>query len=130
MMSKLILDSSAWIEYFMGSDKGKKVRAHLAKANAFTIITGVTVAEICKKFLQTSQPSETLITALRMMTKLVTIDYKAGEDTARIVIKQRQTRPKFSTADAHIVAIARQHNVRIITCDTDFLDIPEATVIK
>ncbi len=130
MMNKLVVDSSAWLEYFFGTEKGKKVRTHLAKMKTFIPITGITVAEVCKRYLRQNQSPEFALNALRSLTILDPFDYELGEATAQIVIQQRKSHTKFSTADAHIVALARKHKAKILTCDYDFIGIPEAIIIK
>lgn len=128
--NNIILDSSAWLEYFFGTDKGEKIRIHLAKADDFSPISGVTVAEVCKRYIRDGMSTEMALTALKAMTTLVQVDYALGLETAQIAVQQRKRNLKFSTADAHMVALARKHHAKIITCDTDFLGIPEAIVIK
>lgn len=128
--NNIVLDASAWLEYFFGTEKGMKVRAHLAKAGSFVPITGVTVAEVCKRYIREGKSTEPALTALKAITTLVSFDYALGLETANIAVQQRKQHPKFSTADAHVVALARKHRAKIITCDTDFLGIPEAIIIK
>lgn len=129
-MNKILLDTSAWIDYFNGTERGRHVRAHLAKANTFPITTGMIAAEICSKFVREQKPVETALTALRSTAVLVPIDFEVAHQTAHIYQQQRKKKPKFGIVDAHIVAAAKINNAKIITCDTDFLGIPEAIVIK
>ena len=129
-MTNIILDSSAWLEYFFGTEKGDKIRRHIAQADDFSPITGVTVAEVCKRYLREGRSADMALTALKAMTTLVPLDYELGLETARIVVQHRKRSPKFSTADAHMVALARRRHAKIITCDTDFIGVPEAIIIK
>ena len=47
-MTKLVLDSSAWIEYFTGTPKGAKVRDLLKNNEIYT--SSISLAEISSKF--------------------------------------------------------------------------------
>ncbi|MBI2576162.1 PIN domain-containing protein [Candidatus Woesearchaeota archaeon] len=49
MKGKYVVDSSAWIEYLRGTEKGPQVRVLFEKGHEF-FTTGVCVAEIIAKF--------------------------------------------------------------------------------
>lgn len=129
-MNKILLDTSAWVEYFNGSDKGRKVRETLVSAGSFALTTGMVAAELASKFLRDGKPADEIITALRAISVLVAFDYDVANKTAGIYVRQRKSKPKFGIVDAHIVAAAMLNGAKIITCDTDFSGIPEAVVVK
>jgi predicted nucleic acid-binding protein len=129
-MNKILLDTSAWVEYFNGSDKGRKVREMLVSAGSFALTTGMVAAELASKFLREGKPADEIMIALRAISVLVAFDYDAAYKTAGIYVRQRKSKPKFGIVDAHIVAAAILNDAKIITCDTDFSGIQEAVVIK
>ncbi|MDK2383479.1 MAG: PIN domain-containing protein, partial [Candidatus Korarchaeota archaeon] len=47
----LVVDSYAWIEYFLGSDKGKKVLEELRRAEE-VITPSVVLAELAHKYFR------------------------------------------------------------------------------
>jgi len=127
-MNRYIIDSSAWIEYFTGSAKGAKVRALLSKAQLFT--TGVIAAEISIHFIRKGLSAGDAITAMKSQARIFEFDYTLGERTAETYVKRRKTHPKFGLADAHVLAAARLHKAKVITCDHDFSGLPETILIK
>jgi len=127
-MSKLLVDTSAWIEYLDGSDKGKRVRDHLARA--VPLVTGMIAAELFSNFIRKEKPLEIAVNALRNGSTLVPIDLETAHQAAHIYNHQRKKKPKFGIIDAHIVAAAKINGAKILTCNTDFLGLPEAIVIK
>ncbi len=129
-MNKILLDTSAWVEYFNGTERGMRVREHLAKANTFPIITGMIAAEVCSKFAREQKPVDAALMALRSTAMLVPFDFEVAHRTAHIYLQQRKKKPKFGIVDAHIVATAKINNAKIITCDFDFAGLSEVIIIK
>lgn len=129
-MSNIVIDSSAWIEYFAGTKKGLLVRSWVQKPGMTIFTTGLIVSEVCTKFLKDSQPIDTLEEMFTNLTVLQQFDYALGIETAKIYVKERKSRPKFGLADAHVLAAARRSRAKVITCDHDFSGVSEAVVIE
>jgi PIN domain nuclease of toxin-antitoxin system len=129
-MSKIVVDSSAWIEYFEGTPKGEKVREFLAKSDTFPLITGVIATEVISKFLRSGHSAQEITNALGAVAMFVPYGISLAQKTAEVYAKQRKTKPKFGMADANVLAAAMLNNAKIITCDTDFAGLSEAIVIK
>jgi predicted nucleic acid-binding protein len=129
-MSKLIVDSSAWIEYFAGSERGGHVREHLTRKETAVFITGFIAAEVAMKFLKEGRTSEEAIDPLRTLAALAPFDLRTAQETAELYIQQRKLKPKFGLADAHVLATAQALGADVLTCDHDFTGLPNATVIK
>lgn len=128
MSDTFVLDSSAWIEYVRGTLKGKKIRDYIEQSNL--LITGVVVAEVSINFMRSSGSSTEAVTVLSSKAKLVPFDFEIGKNSAEIYLGVRKTNEKFSLADAHIVAVAKAHGAKILSCDNDFTGIPGAIVIR
>jgi predicted nucleic acid-binding protein len=128
-MIKLVIDSSAWIEYFRGSSKGQTVRAYLKSQHTKVFITGLIASEILTKFLKEGQPTNDVITALENLTSLIQFDFPLAKLTAELFVKHRKTCEKFGIADAHVLAAAKLTGCRVLTCDNDFRGIPEAKIV-
>lgn len=122
------MDTSAWIEYLAGTQKGVLIRSQIEKNTIF--VTGMIVTELCAKFLREEKPVEIAVDALRSNAILAQLDFELAYRTAQIYHQQRKQKPKFGIVDAQIVATARAHQAKILTCDTDFLGLPDAIVIK
>ncbi|MBS3176832.1 PIN domain-containing protein [Candidatus Woesearchaeota archaeon] len=129
-MNKIIIDSSAWIEYFKGTEKGRLVREQILKQNTLLYTTGLIVAEVCTKFLKEGLPTEEAVTAMKSLTSIIPFDFRVGEEAAKIYINERKKREKFGLADAHVIATARLVKGKILTCDYDFHEISEALVLR
>ena len=129
-MNKIVLDTSAWIEYFAGSEKGQRVRERLNREGREVFITGLIVAEISVKFLKETRPVEEVVRALGSLASLVPFDFRLAQEAAEIYVHERKTRNKFGLADAHVLAAARIVGGKVITFDHDFNGLNEAVVLK
>lgn len=127
-MSKIILDSSAWIEYLSGTAKGMQVREEISQSIIYTIT--IIAAEVFVKYIKEKKDVRDAMIAIQTLATLVNVDFNLVQAAAQIYVSHRKVKGKFSLADAHIVATARLLDAKIITCDTDFLGIPEVIVIK
>lgn len=129
-MNKAIIDSSAWVEYFNGSAAGKQIARYIEHPRTAVLTSGVIVAEVCVNFLKSGKRVDDAVLAFSQLTELVPFDIQLGRQAATAYVWRRKTKPKFSLADATILAIARLQRVKIITCDRDFEGLPEALVIQ
>ncbi len=127
-MNKIFLDASAWIEYFLGTEKGKKISVLLEQHPVYT--TGVVIAELCGKFVREKQPADGAVAAVRAIAMLLPVDYQVGYAAAHLLPAQRAKQPKFGLADALATASARIVDAQIITCDFDFSGLPNVTIIQ
>ena len=75
-MTKYIIDTSAWIEYFNETSKGKRI--HDLIQNATLLTTGMIAAELSAKFTRENKPVNELIHALQSMTRLAPIDFEVA----------------------------------------------------
>ena len=129
-MNNIVVDTSAWIEYFNGTEKGSRVRERIVSAGSFALTTGLIAAELASKLVREGKPAEEAITALRSITVLVPFNFPVAQETAKIYLQQRKVKPKFGIVDAHVVAAAKLNGAKVITCDNDFAGLSEAIVIK
>jgi len=127
-MSKLVVDSSAWVEYFLGTEKGRAIREKFKNQELLT--TGLIASEVGMKFLRDVGGSEEVFTALKSLSLLIPFDFYLAEQTSEIYVKHRKSKPKFGLADAHVLAAARIIGAKVLTCDNDFVGIPDAIIIR
>ena len=133
---KLVVDSYAWIELFLGSQKGLKVRRMMIDADEVRT-PDVVLAEISRKYMREKAEKDTVKSRLETITSasLVTpveieVAMKAGEasiELAARAAKQRRRAP--SLFDAIVLATARVHNSKVLTGDEHFEGLPDTIPI-
>ncbi len=122
-MKKVLIDTSAWVEYFRGSSEVAKI-VH-DKYLYLACITGPIITELIQG-LKTENEKYVLASALESISRLSINDQDwidAGEKGA-LLRKQRITVP---LADLIIYTMAVKNNCSIYTADKHFQMIQEAT---
>ena len=129
---KIVTDSYAWIEHFIGSDKGRKVDQILK--NAEEVYTPDTVlAEIARKYVREGTEPKVVHQRLEEIgeasniifidTRLATsaaVSYIELEDFAK---QNKLNRP--SLFDAIVLATGKSIKAKILTGDSHFKNLPE-----
>lgn len=130
------MDSYAWVELFLGGQKGQRVRGIIAEADEVRT-PDVVLAELSRKYLREKAEVSTVRSRLETITSasLVTpvgvdVAVKAGEaflELADRAAKQRRRAP--SLFDAIVLATARVHDSQVLTGDEHFEGLSETIPI-
>ena len=131
---KIVIDTYAWIELLIGSEKGNKVKELME--NAEEVYTPSTVlAETARKFLREGTDEKTINTWLEIITTATQIDSATALEAAKcqIELSQKAKISKQNTPslfDAIVYATARINQCKIITGDEHFKNLPETIWIE
>ncbi len=134
---KIVIDAYAWIEIFLGSEKGRKVKEILEQADE--LYTPDTVlAEIARKYLREGADEQTTDTRLETITtasNVTQIDAKVALEAARcytqLVTNARKGKLKSpSLFDAIVLAVGRVVKAKVVTGDEHFRNLPETVWIS
>jgi predicted nucleic acid-binding protein len=119
-----LIDTSAWIEWLIGSPTGRAVAGELPERAAWVVPTIVQL-ELAKWLTrERSEDEAERVIAFTQFCVVAPLDTR----TALIAAEQASAR-KLATADAIVYATALEYRARLVTCDADFLDLPQVTVI-
>ncbi|MHA1616584.1 MAG: PIN domain-containing protein [Candidatus Njordarchaeales archaeon] len=134
----IIMNSWAWIEYFLGSEYGKVVRKYLS-SNQYIVTPNIVLLEIASKYTREGFSKEEILKRLMFIVKksdIAEFDYKIAAEAAKCMIELRTHSKKLGTkkkpgiADGLILAIARKIGGKILTGDDHFKGLPETIFIK
>ncbi|MBU1941289.1 MAG: type II toxin-antitoxin system VapC family toxin [Candidatus Thermoplasmatota archaeon] len=116
-------DSSAWIEYFAGTQKGKLVEKMLNQ-NQPILTPSICLMEIKHKYLREEHPFKDRLDFICSTSTIVDIT----KDIALIAadIKKQY---KLYTIDAVIYATAQKHKSLLLTGDHHFAELPNVNLI-
>ncbi len=133
---KLIVDSYAWIELFVGGKKGEKVRQMIVDAEEVRT-PDIVLAEISRKYHREKVDEKRVRSRLEAISSttivtLVDVDValKVGGaflDLSEKAKKERRRTP--SLFDAIVLATARAYDSKVITGDEHFEALPETIPI-
>ena len=134
---KIVIDTYAWIELLIGSERGNKVKELME--NAEEVYTPSTVlAETARKFLREGTDEKTIGTWLEIITNasvITQIDSATALEAAKcqLELSQQAKISKQNTPslfDAIVYATARINQCKIITGDEHFKNLPETIWIE
>jgi predicted nucleic acid-binding protein len=116
----IILDSSAWLEYFSGTENGRKF-AEYAENPSISIVPAICIYEVYKKILKIKGENEAdMAIGLMLLGQFYEIDETVSKFAAKLSIDLR-----LPMADSIIYAIAKITNSTLITQDSDFKDLDQ-----
>lgn len=123
MNMTVIFDSSAWIEYFAGSKKGKKVKEFLDK-NENILTLSVCLMEIKNKYMQDEHEFKDQIDFICNMSLIIDINKE-------IALKGAETKQKYKlyTVDALIYAAAKLQKAILLTGNHQFKDLKNVKML-
>jgi predicted nucleic acid-binding protein len=123
-----VLDTSAWIEFAKGSERGSRVRAATASKQLYMCAFSVT--EACAHSLRSGEDDEMALRMILDKAVLIHVDGKLAIAAARMYHAARKKKPKFSYGDALAYVAADEHGLKLLTCDNDFLGVKNAVVVR
>lgn len=131
-MVKIVVDTYAWIELLIGSEKGARVKQTLE--NAEKIYTpSIVLAEAARKFQREGIEEKTIAEWLQIITdasEITQIDCQIALEAAKshIILSENAKKLKQNTPslfDAIVHATAKTNQAKILTGDQHFKDLPE-----
>jgi predicted nucleic acid-binding protein len=129
---KIVIDAYAWIEVFLGNEKGRKIKNILERAD--DLYTPDTVlAEIARKYLREGADEGTInerLQAITAVSNVPQIDTEVAIEAAtcypQLVTNARKRKLNSpSLFDAIVLAVGRTTKAKIVTGDEHFRNLPE-----
>jgi len=123
-----VFDSYAWIEFFIGSEKGEKVK-ELIEGEEEIITPSIVLAEIANKYYREGIDEETVTKRISIIREISVIRYIDAEilkklrESRDILIKNKKKlkiRRDPSLADYIIYAVSLVEKARVVTGDEHF----------
>ncbi len=127
MSYSYILDSSIWVEYFKGSEKGKKIWTGISHKSLATSI--IAIAELADIFERRKLPFEENLMFIHENAHILPISLGVALASGKLKNSIRSKKYKFGLADAIHLATAQQENAILVTCDHDFKGIENVMLI-
>ncbi len=124
----MLLDSFAWMEYFMGTQKGEKVK-RLVDNDSQLYTSPIVIAEIYSKSLRTDGKAEERKDFIMKRCALVSLDENIAVEAAKIHAEIKVKTPDFGLADAFILASARNRKIKVVTGDPHFKDFKDTVML-
>lgn len=126
----MLLDSYAWIEFFRGSDEGKKVQRVLKDATV-VYTAPVVLAEVYSRLYRKVgiDAANQCHKVIQDQCALIVTDEDIALHAGEIHATFKKKMPDFGMADAFVLASARDRSVKVLTGDPHFKDIEDAVML-
>jgi predicted nucleic acid-binding protein len=119
-----LVDTSAWIEWLIGSPTGKSVASAIS-AREDVLVPTIVQLELAKWLTrEAGEDTADQVVAFTQMCVVAPLDTKIALSAAEICSKH-----KLATADAIVYATALEHGAGLLTCDAHFDGLPGVTFV-
>ncbi|MGS4948046.1 PIN domain-containing protein [Meridianimarinicoccus sp. RP-17] len=121
----VLVDTSAWIEWLIGSATGEIVTGHLPEQVDWLVPTMVQL-ELAKWLTrEVGEDKADQVIAFTQVCQVVPLDTEIALAAADAFREH-----KLATADAIIFATARAQDATLLTCDAHFEGLPNVTLVE
>ena len=121
----ILVDTSAWIEWLIGSPTGEKLSEHLPEQAEWLVPTMVQL-ELAKWLTrEVGEDKADQVIAFTQVCLVAPLDTEIALAAAEACREH-----KLATADAIIFATARAQGATLLTCDRHFEGLPGVTLIE
>jgi len=128
---RYIMDSYAWLEYFMGTEAGQKVK-QIIDTEAYEKLTpSICLAETYAKILKTEdeQKAELRRAFIKSRSALIPLDENLAVEAAKTDVAMKKKVQGWSLADSIVLSTARDRQGKVVTGDPHFRGLAEAHMI-
>jgi len=127
-MNSYIIDTSAWIEYLEGGERGEKINKIL-KSNEKIYIIPVILSELISKVKRSNGNVDLAYSSLIKNSKILDITPRIAKEAGLLHAEIRSILQSFSLTDAMIVCSAKALKSKVLTTDNHFKQFKEAIII-
>jgi len=128
MTYEYVIDSYAWVEYFRGTESGKRARPYVEGDSAAT--SALTLAELREKYLREGWPSfDEDLNFIVSRTAVKAVDSQTSLLAGEINYERKKAKRDWGMADSVILATARTVSAKVVTGDKHFEGLPDAILI-
>ncbi|MBI2451900.1 PIN domain-containing protein [Candidatus Pacearchaeota archaeon] len=124
---KIVFDTSAWIEYFEGSSKGKTVDKYLKESEVIT--PSIALLELSYKADKKGWDIRKHLNFIKLKSTIAGINESFVLNFGRIYNQSKKEIRDFSLADAVILTTSKIHKAKILTEDSHFSSFDNSIII-
>lgn len=128
---KYVVDSYAWLEYFMGTTAGEKVK-EIVDSPAYERLTpSICVAEVYAKSLRVEglEKAELRRAFIRSRSAVVSLTEELAVEAAKIDVGMKKNVDGWGLADSIVLATTRKRKAKVMTGDEHFKGLTETAYI-
>jgi predicted nucleic acid-binding protein len=126
------MDSYAWLEYFMGTEAGARVKAIVDSEADEKLTPSICLAEIYAKILRTEdeQKAELRRAFIKSRSALIPLTEELAVEAAKTNVAMKKKVRSWGLADSIVLSTARNRNGKVATGDPHFRGLDESYMIS
>jgi len=126
---RLLLDAFAWVEYFLGSDRGAKVQALVHRPGVDSLTLESNLAEVKGWCLRERLRFDDYHGVIRARSRVVPLSQNDWLRAIEIRHELRRNRPTFGLIDALLLAKREASKGTVVSGDPHFRGLPRVVTI-
>jgi PIN domain nuclease of toxin-antitoxin system len=128
---KYVMDSYAWLEYFMGTSAGEKVKS-IIESSQEKITPTICLIEVYAKTLKVSgeEMAEKQKTFIKEKSSIAVLDELTALESAKVLTRNKKEIDGWGLADSVVYATALVKKADVITGDEHFRKLKNVIFIK
>ena len=126
---RYVIDAHAWIEYFIGSNRGNAVRKILESDDNEIFTSILTISEVVSKTKRENHDAEQKFVDIVNLSKIFFINIEFAREAGILHAEIRKKIKDFGMADAVVLLTARKLEAKIVTGDPHFKGFKETVLI-
>ena len=125
----MLFDTSAWIEFFQGTEKGKRVEEILKSDENFTSI--VTFAEMVNWCIKNKLENKIkdYIEGMKNGSQIIDLSENIATTSGRLNYERKTIEKNWGMMDSFILATAQIYDLKILTKDRQFCDLTNVEML-
>jgi predicted nucleic acid-binding protein len=125
----MLFDTSGWIEFFQGTERGKKVQEPLKNEENFTSI--VTFAEVINWCFRNKLENKitSYIKTIKQGSEVIDLDETIVTLAGRLNYERKMIVKDWGMMDSFILATSLVYDLQILTKDLHFKDLSNAVIL-
>ena len=124
----MLLDTSCWVEYFKGTEKGKKIKELMDKQEVLYTCP-LTIAEISVWCRKNNKFPQDFIRSIKNLSIMLDMGEDVMSESGRIYHEAMKKNGKIGLIDCIIYATAQVHGLVLLTKDEDFKELEGAEIL-
>jgi len=125
----ILIDSSAWIEYFEGSKQGVIVKGYIEK-NQDVLTPSIVLAELSIKAAKEKLDFNEHLNFIKSQSMIIGLNDEIIKNIGVIYLKQRKIKSGFGIVDSIVYATSSIKKSMLITKDQDFEGLDNVEILK
>lgn len=122
-----LLDTSAWVELFLGTEKGITVKNVLAAERCYTAMS--TLSEIVNWALKERLEHSLLIDIISKLSLVIALDKEVATLAGRLNFEIKRNNKKWGMLDSFVLATGMLYDLKVLAKDQDFKGLPNTEML-